>query len=439
MTTASDVVALVRRTLTDWRAARYLIALLMLGELVLCALIIRVIKYTEIDWRAYMQEVEGPLIHGEWDYSKLRGATGPLVYPGGFVALYAGLRLLAGGDGTDVRPVQAVFALMYVATVGVAACCYLAARPKAVPPACLVLFSVSLRLHSIYVLRLFNDGWAMLLFWLSVLCFMRARWKSGCVAYSLAVSVKTNVLLSAPGLLVLLLQAHGVTGALGHVAICAALQLACGLPFLLHSPVSYISRCLMGFGDLNQKWSVNWKFLPAGVFHSRAFPAGLLALHLACLGLCAVHKWGGVGGDLRGRRLLPLGRRAAAAAAPGERLLLHPEHVLVTLTSCNAIGVVFWRSLHFQFYCWYLHSVPLLLWRCGASLPLPMKLGCFALLEYAWSYGLDKSEGTSTAASSAALQAAHAILLYAIWRAPSPPVYAAAEIDDDAGRRRKRE
>ena len=66
-----------------------------------------------------------------------------------------------------------------------------------------------------------------------------------------------------------------------------------------------------------------------------------------------------------------------------------------------------------------------------------------ALLEYAWSYGLDKSEGTSTAASSAALQLAHAILLYAIWRAPSPPVYcaAAAEIDDDdAGRRgRKRE
>lgn len=33
---------------------------------------------TEIDWVAYMQEVEG-FIHGERDYLKLKGDTGPLV------------------------------------------------------------------------------------------------------------------------------------------------------------------------------------------------------------------------------------------------------------------------------------------------------------------------------------------------------------------------
>ena len=106
------------------------------------------------------------------------------------------------------------------------------------------------------------------------------------------------------------------------------------------------------------------------------------------------------------------------ASAPA---VLNPEHVLVTLVSCNAIGVIFWRSLHFQFLCWYLHSVPLLLWRCKA-LPLWLKLGCFGLLEYAWSYGL--AGGTSTPASSACLQLAHLILLYAIFRAPVPPVLA---------------
>jgi alpha-1,3-mannosyltransferase len=42
---------------------------------------------TEIDWVAYMQEVEG-VVNGTWDYTKLKGDTGPLVYPGGFVALY---------------------------------------------------------------------------------------------------------------------------------------------------------------------------------------------------------------------------------------------------------------------------------------------------------------------------------------------------------------
>ena len=33
---------------------------------------------TEIDWRAYMQEVEG-VINGSFDYSNLKGDTGPLV------------------------------------------------------------------------------------------------------------------------------------------------------------------------------------------------------------------------------------------------------------------------------------------------------------------------------------------------------------------------
>jgi alpha-1,3-mannosyltransferase len=34
---------------------------------------------TEIDWEAYMQEVEG-FLNGTYDYTKLEGATGPLVY-----------------------------------------------------------------------------------------------------------------------------------------------------------------------------------------------------------------------------------------------------------------------------------------------------------------------------------------------------------------------
>ena len=33
---------------------------------------------TEIDWIAYMQEVEG-VVNGTFDYTKLKGDTGPLV------------------------------------------------------------------------------------------------------------------------------------------------------------------------------------------------------------------------------------------------------------------------------------------------------------------------------------------------------------------------
>lgn len=55
---------------------------------------------TEIDWVAYMQEVAGPL-GGEFDYTKLRGDTGPLVYPAGFVYIFAALHWITS-QGTNI-------------------------------------------------------------------------------------------------------------------------------------------------------------------------------------------------------------------------------------------------------------------------------------------------------------------------------------------------
>ena len=96
------------------------------------------------------------------------------------------------------------------------------------------------------------------------------------------------------------------------------------------------------------------------------------------------------------------------------------------LVGCNCVGVVFARSLHFQFYAWYYWGAPLLLWRCE-PLPLPLKLAALCLLEYAYSYGLERVEGTSTPTSAACAQLAHALLLYAIWKARPPPTYADEE------------
>ena len=106
---------LARGLLFDWSYFPLLAALLLAAESALCAILILKARYTPIDWRAYMQEVEGPLVHGVWDYAELRGETGPLVYPGGFVWLFAGLRFVAGGDGSDVRAAQCAFAAAYVA------------------------------------------------------------------------------------------------------------------------------------------------------------------------------------------------------------------------------------------------------------------------------------------------------------------------------------
>ena len=91
--TRSIVVAAGRRLgdRDDARCAVAVSALLCAFELVFCVAIVRVVPYTEIDWRAYMDEVGG-FLRGERDYTKLEGDTGPLVYPAGFVYLYAILK-----------------------------------------------------------------------------------------------------------------------------------------------------------------------------------------------------------------------------------------------------------------------------------------------------------------------------------------------------------
>lgn len=57
---------------------------------------------TEIDWIAYMQEVRGFLVDGETDYLNLRGDTGPLVYPGGFVWIFSALYYMTD-EGKNLR------------------------------------------------------------------------------------------------------------------------------------------------------------------------------------------------------------------------------------------------------------------------------------------------------------------------------------------------
>ena len=474
------LIGLARSLLTDRPTA--LAACLLAGEAVLCSLLVLRGRYTKIDWTAYMQEVEGPLVHGEWDYSKLRGETGPLVYPAGFVYLYAALRALGGGDGTELRPVQWAFAAVYVGTQALVFALYVLATPRArVPPWVLPLLCVSKRLHSLYVLRLFNDCWATLLLYASLLALAAGRrWRLGCVLFSLAVGVKMNVMLFAPGLLLLLLKQGGPRGALTHIALCALVQAALGAPFLCAHPVSYVLGAFGGFGDLNQKWSVNWQFLPREVFHSKALTLALLVAHLTLLVVFtlthwtaaerSVHRaaagppaplrvsWSARGSDDRGNgdgggdRGSSDGRADHAAGesgrprdggggggggggdggdgdgdgdGDGESHLareLAPEHIAYVMLTCNFVAVCCMRSLHFQFYTWYYHAMPLLLWYASA-LPLPAKLGVLGALEFTWSYHLDPIEGTATPLSSAVLQIAHLVALSGLLRSPPPRTF----------------
>jgi alpha-1,3-mannosyltransferase len=59
-----------------------------------------------------MQEVEG-FWNGTTDYSQLKGDTGPLVYPAGFVYIFLGLYHLTS-KGENILLAQCIFAAVYV-------------------------------------------------------------------------------------------------------------------------------------------------------------------------------------------------------------------------------------------------------------------------------------------------------------------------------------
>ncbi|XP_054691284.1 dol-P-Man:Man(5)GlcNAc(2)-PP-Dol alpha-1,3-mannosyltransferase [Grus americana] len=370
--------------------------------------VIRRVPYTEIDWKAYMEEVEG-FANGTLDYTQLKGDTGPLVYPAGFVYIFLGL-YYATGRGTDIRLAQYLFAGLYLLNLLLVFRIY--CRTNKVPPyVFFFMCCASYRIHSIFVLRLFNDPVAMAILFLAINLFLEEHWSWGCLLFSLAVSVKMNILLFAPGLLFLLLQRFGLLGCIPKLCICAVLQVILGLPFLLVNPVGYLTRSFDLGRQFQFKWTVNWRFLPEEVFQNRAFHAMLLLAHLAGLGLFALHRW-----HRSKESILALLKDPAERKHPSPPLTVNK--IIFVLFSSNFLGVCCSRSLHYQFYVWYFHTLPYLLWCTPtaklAHMPKVLLLG---VIELCW------NTYPSTVCSSLSLHICHGLVLLQLWYGTAPPLH----------------
>ena len=81
---------------------------------------------TEIDWTAYMEQIS-QYVSGERDYTKIRGGTGPLVYPAFHVYIYTALYHLTD-KGKDIFLAQRLFAALYLVTLIVVMGCYWQAK-----------------------------------------------------------------------------------------------------------------------------------------------------------------------------------------------------------------------------------------------------------------------------------------------------------------------
>ena len=192
---------------------------------------------TEIDWTAYMQEVTGYEL-GERNYLNLKGETGPLVYPAGFVHLFSWLKALTRGG--EVVLAQIVFGVLYLATQAVVFGVYI--RTEVIPAHVLLLLTLSRRLHSIFVLRLFNDCWAMFVAYVGVWLLQSRRVAGAIFVFSVAVSIKMNVLLFAPGVLAVVVKMGDVGGLVRGMMAGVVWQVAVALPFLQAYPWAYMAR-----------------------------------------------------------------------------------------------------------------------------------------------------------------------------------------------------
>ncbi|KAI6364692.1 dolichyl-P-Man:Man(5)GlcNAc(2)-PP-dolichol alpha-1,3-mannosyltransferase [Pyricularia oryzae] len=354
--------------------------LLLAFDGLLCGLIIKKVPYTEIDWTTYMQQIK-QYVTGERDYTKITGSTGPLVYPAGHVYIYTGLYHITD-EGRNILFAQQLFGALYLLTLYVVIACY---RKAKVPPYVLPLLVLSKRLHSIFVLRCFNDCFAVLFFWVAIYCFQRRAWSLGGVFYSFGLGIKMTVLLSLPAVGVILLLGRGFGGALNVASIMGQLQVAIGLPFLSKNAWGYLSRAFELSRQFMFKWTVNWRFVGEETFLSKPFAITLLALHASVLLAFVTKRWlkptsksiGGLIAPLLSGRPIFTAEEAQTAARA-----VTSEYVMTTMLTANIVGMLFARSLHYQFYAYLAWSTPYLLWRSGIH-PL-LQLGLWALQEWAW-------------------------------------------------------
>lgn len=247
----------------------------------------------------------------------------------------------------------------------------------------------SYRVHSIYVLRLFNDPIAVLFAYSSFYALLRKKHTISALLFSFAIATKMNILLFAPAYALIFYEELGMVKSIKKACIAIALQLFLALPFLCTNPVGYFSRAFDFSRVFLHQWTVNWRFLDEQTFKSPEFFKLLLILHLILLFAVFWSRW---------LNMITLKR----FNIKGWR----DDHIL-TLFIANFIGIACSRSLHYQFYVWYYHSLPIILWATKYSVPLKLLiLGC---IELAW------NEYPSTIFSSLLLHASHLTIIIGLF------------------------
>ncbi|KPI38145.1 Dol-P-Man:Man(5)GlcNAc(2)-PP-Dol alpha-1,3-mannosyltransferase [Cyphellophora attinorum] len=360
----------------------YLVPALLIFEAAFLSAIILKVPYTEIDWATYMVQVRKFLVDGERNYAKIDGPSGPCVYPAVFLYLYSALYSVTD-QGQDIRTGQWIFAGVYLCVLATTMMCY---WKVGAPPWLMVLLVGSKRLHSLFVLRLFNDCWAVACFWATVWLLQRRKWEAGALVWGAGVGIKMVLLLVAPALAFILVQGGGFFVGLFGGAAAVMLQVMTAVPFLDPKDGDakmYFTRAFEFGRQFLYKWTVNWRFVSEETFLSKGFQVGLLILHVSILLVFIYAKWmtpSRLSSVPQFLRKFAVQEKGAADEDVSARVT--PTFVMDAMLGSMAVGLLCARSLHYQFYAYLGWASPYLLWRSGGG--VWWVLINWAVQEYAW-------------------------------------------------------
>lgn len=278
------------------------------------------------------------------------------------------------------------------------------------PPYVFPLLVFSKRLHSIFVLRCFNDGVAVLFLWLAIFFFQRRSWTMGALMYTWGLGIKMSLLLVLPAVGVVLLLGSGLATSLRLAAVMGLVQVLIAVPFLAHNPGGYLGRAFELSRQFLFEWTVNWRFVGEDVFLSRGFALGLLGLHVAVLVGFITTRWLRPARKPLSQLVVPLVFGRSPFTQQEQRSISRdtsPGFITTTILSANAIGLLFARSLHYQFYAYLAWATPFLLWRSGVHPVLQYVL--WAVQEWAWNVY------PSTSVSSGVVVGVQALTVAVVW------------------------
>ncbi|GAA5959653.1 hypothetical protein JCM8115_001280 [Rhodotorula mucilaginosa] len=408
--------------LTDHERCFDLVATaVLLAETLLSAAIVRYVPYTEIDFSTYLQQAQA-FMDGERDYALLKGESGPANYPALHIYLYSALSWLTDRS-KHLERAQWAFAGIYLATMAVVLF-GIYRRNKKIPPWVLPLLCISKRLHSIYMLRMFNDCVVMLFVYCALALYMvpasttleserakrqvERRWLFGTVLLSCALSIKMSTLLFLPALFYLTFVHFSPLAFAQHLVVLLSTQVLLSYPFLHTSSnrLAYLSQAF-DFGRVFEwEFTVNWRWVGQEAFEDPNWGRRLMVVHQVGLMIWGL-KWAEEDGDRAGARMVVNPLRPTERLARG-KALTSPR--IATIFFCaNLTGIVCARSLHPQFYAWFAHQ---LVWLCfGTGCPFePMHcLVLISLVEYGFSVW------PSTVNSSLGLVLSLVIILFGVY------------------------